>query len=115
MDPSPLWRRVAQTPLGRGMSDGGQHDCQEMLRLLMDSLHDDLVGDPDPAQLWPGLRAKVWGRCSRPGLHKVACIKHEGDATNTWAPLQSVWWPVVLLALPHLLIPSVPPEVMCPA
>eukprot|EP00891_Asterochloris_glomerata_P008047 jgi/Astpho2/8047/gw1.00120.92.1_t len=24
------------------MSDGGQHDCQEMLRLLMDSLHDDL-------------------------------------------------------------------------
>ena len=43
VDPAQFLRRVAQLPLGAEFCDGGQHDAQELLRLLLDSLHDDLV------------------------------------------------------------------------
>lgn len=29
-------------PFGAELCDGGQHDCQEIMRVLMDSLHEDL-------------------------------------------------------------------------
>lgn len=42
-DPAFLIKRLAQLPLGAEFCDGGQHDSQEVLRLLLDSLHNDLV------------------------------------------------------------------------
>lgn len=42
-DPQFLIRRLAQLPQGAEFCDGGQHDSQEVLRLLLDSLHNDLV------------------------------------------------------------------------
>ena len=43
VDPAHFLRRLAQLPLGADFCDGGQHDAQELFRLLLDSLHDDLV------------------------------------------------------------------------
>lgn len=45
-DPAFLIKRLAQLPLGAEFCDGGQHDSQEVLRLLLDSLHNDLVCPP---------------------------------------------------------------------
>lgn len=42
-DPSFLIKRLAQLPQGAEFCDGGQHDSQEVLRLLLDMLHNDLV------------------------------------------------------------------------
>lgn len=43
VDPAHFLRRIAQLPMGADFCDGGQHDAQELFRLLLDSLHDDLV------------------------------------------------------------------------
>ena len=43
VDPAQFLRRIAQLPMGAEFCDGGQHDAQELFRLLLDSLHDDLV------------------------------------------------------------------------
>ena len=43
VDPAQFLRRIAQHPMGAEFCDGGQHDAQELFRLLLDSLHDDLV------------------------------------------------------------------------
>lgn len=43
VDPAQFLRRIAQLPMGADFCDGGQHDAQELFRLLLDSLHDDLV------------------------------------------------------------------------
>jgi hypothetical protein len=32
--------------------DGGQHDCQEVLRVMMDLLHDDLVSSGTAGTAW---------------------------------------------------------------
>jgi ubiquitin carboxyl-terminal hydrolase 2/21 len=72
VDPAPLLQRLAQLPLGRDFCDGGQHDCQELLRLLMDTLHDDLnrvekkpsfkdETEP-PAEEEPAKAARHWAR-----------------------------------------------------
>ena len=45
-DPTPMLSRLAQVPLAADFFDGGQHDCQEVLRTLMNALHDDLVRLP---------------------------------------------------------------------
>ncbi|KAL0037419.1 hypothetical protein WJX79_007016 [Trebouxia sp. C0005] len=42
VDPAQFLRRIAQHPMGAEFCDGGQHDAQELFRLLLDSLHDDL-------------------------------------------------------------------------
>lgn len=42
-DPAPLLKVVAKLPGGEDFCDGGQHDSQEVLRLLLDRLHADLV------------------------------------------------------------------------
>lgn len=42
VDPGQFLRRIAQLPMGAEFCDGGQHDAQELFRLLLDSLHDDL-------------------------------------------------------------------------
>jgi len=36
-----MWLSIP--PLAADYFDGGQHDCQELLRVLMDLLHEDLV------------------------------------------------------------------------
>lgn len=36
-------RTLKSFPMAAEFLDGGQHDCQEVLRVLMDLLHDDLV------------------------------------------------------------------------
>lgn len=43
VDPAQFLRRIAQLPMGADFCDGGQHDAQELFRLLLDSLHHDLV------------------------------------------------------------------------
>lgn len=43
-DPTPMLSRLAQLEAASDFFDGGQHDCQEVLRTLMNALHDDLVG-----------------------------------------------------------------------
>jgi ubiquitin carboxyl-terminal hydrolase 2/21 len=57
IDPTELVKIIRTHPLGEEFCDGGQHDCQEIMRVLMDSLHEDLnrarkeqagqAGDPD--------------------------------------------------------------------
>lgn len=42
-DPIELLRCFAALPLGAELCNGGQHDCQDALRQLLDALHDDLV------------------------------------------------------------------------
>lgn len=49
VDPAQFLRRIAQLPMGADFCDGGQHDAQELFRLLLDSLHHDLVSPPGPA------------------------------------------------------------------
>ena len=43
VDPSFLLRRVAAINAGENFCDGGQHDCEELLSVMMDRLHEDLV------------------------------------------------------------------------
>ena len=38
-----LLRTLHAFPAAADYMDGGQHDCQEMLRLVLNLLHDDLV------------------------------------------------------------------------
>lgn len=40
-----LLRRLGPlgAPLGQDWTDGGQHDCEEVLSAMMDRLHEDLV------------------------------------------------------------------------
>ena len=47
-DPTSMLSRLAQVPLAAEFFDGGQHDCQEVLRTLLNALHDDLVSTPMP-------------------------------------------------------------------
>ncbi|KAK9826232.1 hypothetical protein WJX74_001578 [Apatococcus lobatus] len=73
-DPAFLIKRLAQLPLGAEFCDGGQHDSQEVLRLLLDSLHNDLNRAVKPTGGWPaeqpfsaqedeGVKAmKIWSR-----------------------------------------------------
>lgn len=42
LDPSEFVRVLRRFPIAAEFLDGGQHDCQEVLRVLMDLLHDDL-------------------------------------------------------------------------
>jgi len=42
IDPTELVKVIKTHPQGEEFCDGGQHDCQEIMRLLMDSLHEDL-------------------------------------------------------------------------
>lgn len=46
VDPAHFLRRIAQLPMGADFCDGGQHDAQELFRLLLDGLHHDLVSLP---------------------------------------------------------------------
>ncbi|KAK9831376.1 hypothetical protein WJX81_007244 [Elliptochloris bilobata] len=48
-DPIDLLRCFAALPLGAELCNGGQHDCQDALRQLLDALHDDLQSDVDAA------------------------------------------------------------------
>jgi hypothetical protein len=43
VDPAFFIRRLYALPHGADFQDGGQHDCQEALRGIMNALHDDLV------------------------------------------------------------------------
>ena len=43
MDPYPLLCLLRQFPTAADYFDGGQHDCQEVLRALLDLLHEELV------------------------------------------------------------------------
>lgn len=45
VDPAQFLRRISQLPAGAEFCDGGQHDGHELLRLLLHSLHDDLVSE----------------------------------------------------------------------
>ncbi|KAK9811723.1 hypothetical protein WJX72_008998 [[Myrmecia] bisecta] len=72
VDPLFLLRRMASLPLGAALCNGGQHDCQEVLRLFLDSLHDDLnrvVQKPayeedkdDPEEAEPAKADRLWQR-----------------------------------------------------
>lgn len=44
MDPYQLLCTLKRFPTAADYFDGGQHDCQEVLRLMMDLLHEDMVG-----------------------------------------------------------------------
>ena len=59
-DPIELLRCFAALPLGAELCNGGQHDCQDALRQLLDALHDDLVrgARASSAPAW-GARRKV--------------------------------------------------------
>ncbi len=49
VDPSFLVRRLGAlgAALGQDFTDGGQHDCEEVLSAIIDRLHEDLVrGEP---------------------------------------------------------------------
>ena len=43
VDPYHLLTLLKQFPTAADYFDGGQHDCQEVLRVLMDLLHDEMV------------------------------------------------------------------------
>ena len=43
VDPTALFRALRGVPGGSDLCDGGQHDCQEVFRVLLDGLHGDLV------------------------------------------------------------------------
>ncbi len=43
VDPCSLLQLLRQFPAAADYFDGGQHDCQEVLRALLDLLHEDLV------------------------------------------------------------------------
>ena len=45
MDPVDLVKRLGAlgAALGEDFTDGGQHDCEEVLSAIMDRLHEDLV------------------------------------------------------------------------
>lgn len=47
-DPTMLLRCFSHVPLASEFFDGGQHDCQEVLRTLMNALHEDMVSPLDP-------------------------------------------------------------------
>ncbi|RMZ52581.1 hypothetical protein APUTEX25_003724 [Auxenochlorella protothecoides] len=49
LDPMHFIRTLKSFPMAAEFLDGGQHDCQEVLRVLMDLLHDDLKPLPPPA------------------------------------------------------------------
>ncbi len=70
VDPAQFLRRIAQHPMGAEFCDGGQHDAQELFRLLLDSLHDDLVRPP-PSPPPPGLQKLT------------ACAVHEGHCEHS--------------------------------
>ena len=42
VDPSPLLRMLRRFPVAADYFDGGQQDCQEVLQILLDLLHEDL-------------------------------------------------------------------------
>jgi hypothetical protein len=44
LSPDFLIKKLYALPHGADFQDGGQHDCQEALRGLIQALHDDLVG-----------------------------------------------------------------------
>lgn len=48
VDPTYLIRRLGPlgAPLGQDFTDGGQHDCEEVLSAIIDRLHEDLVRLP---------------------------------------------------------------------
>lgn len=50
VDPVDLVKRLGAlgAALGEDFTDGGQHDCEEVLSAIMDRLHEDLVR-PHPA------------------------------------------------------------------
>jgi hypothetical protein len=50
VNPEFLVKRLYALPHGADFQDGGQHDCQEALRSLIQALHDDLVR-PGPCHL----------------------------------------------------------------
>lgn len=50
VDPSGLLKRLSALNAGEDFCNGGQHDCEELLSAMMDSLHDDLVC-PYPAPM----------------------------------------------------------------
>lgn len=49
VDPGKLLRTLHAFPVAADYMDGGQHDCQEMLRLVLNLLHDDLKPEQPPA------------------------------------------------------------------
>ena len=51
VDPAHFLKRISQLPAGAEFCDGGQHDGHELLRLLLHSLHDDLVSSHSIHQL----------------------------------------------------------------
>lgn len=54
VDPVYLVRRLGAlgAALGEDFTDGGQHDCEEVLSAIIDRLHEDLVGFYF-GQFWP--------------------------------------------------------------
>ena len=62
-DPSPLIRILRRFPAASDYFDGGQHDCQEVLTLLLDLLHDDLnTVAPKPASAVAAAAAENHGK-----------------------------------------------------
>ncbi|GAB4823329.1 hypothetical protein N2152v2_010375 [Parachlorella kessleri] len=53
VDPYQLLTLLRQFPTAADYFDGGQHDCQEVLRVVMDLLHEDLNRVPRPAPPLP--------------------------------------------------------------
>jgi len=42
IDPTELYNVIKTHPFGAEFCDGGQHDCQEVMRMILDALHEDL-------------------------------------------------------------------------
>ena len=53
VDPGPFIHALYALPHGADFQDGGQHDCQEALRGMLNALHDDLVRPWIPNTLLP--------------------------------------------------------------
>lgn len=48
-----LYQQMKKLPQGQWLCDGGQHDCQEILKVLLDTIHAEYNQDPVPESRLP--------------------------------------------------------------
>lgn len=84
VDPVFLVRRLGAlgAALGEDFTDGGQHDCEEVLSAIIDRLHEDLVSPPCTSH------CRIWSRLLLEGSAQHARCVSDDSALHAHTHVQ---------------------------